>query len=824
MTVVSIDIRNIAGETHPDDRVVVYSPAERSVAGQIISTAVEVISLTDGQATRDLRHGPVVVRIEALGVADTREKIGYIPKAVEGADPISLADVIQDWTPALVDQGILAILIAVERAVLAVERSADDSSVAHVTSGKNLYYPAADTLGAYVADGQEISLAGYRTTDFIPVTPGESYALSVARHVNFYDGEQTYLSGSWKQWNPAAPVVITAPAGAVYLRMSWAPSAAYPVATTQIEQGNTHTPYEPWRKFLEESIVIPEVADMQSLITQRPTVSEVTELVHVAVDDATADVARIVQGKNLYNPSTDLEGYYLFPTGQPQPLAGYRLTDFISVAPGEPYALSVARAWGFFSSNRTLISGSYQNVTQAPQVVTAPAGAAYLRVSYSVGVHTPETVQIEHGSVHTVYEPYARMLDPTITVQSAPIASAGPIQVTRSGDTLTVSSDLGDQVIIQGVNLAMGRNKVMNFSRLQYGAIDQVLNDDVAPIRTTQGTVGANHGLAGMGRWAAGTHDKSVEDVGSQWTDGTYTYAVIHLDDDGDLWVGRARELRSGGESVFYTVNPIADLTHVAGATNQGPLQASEMVVDQLAPWLQRHRKTVKLDGVPVGEGTSRGTVLTVRESYEILDYGEIWDWVTTHVGEKYLSVHQRAGVGVETEWEFHPGGKVRHRTSLREISPTRLGNCGFMQAVALPGDVTRYLPGVGVIGGQVWDSGVSLESLTSNLKVTSADLLDSVPPTMAVDVRSDLALAIGLTPWEGESESTKHLDASPENLWDLRSTKKIYPNITGTLMPGWGRISVEGIRAYLTPDEASAVTADADPASAWVTLDQMTG
>ena len=102
MTIVEIDITNVASETHPDDRVVLYAPANRNQAGHIISTATTEIPLVDGKGSKELSHGPVVVRFECLGIADTREKIGYIPESV-GDDPVSLADVIMDWTPALID-------------------------------------------------------------------------------------------------------------------------------------------------------------------------------------------------------------------------------------------------------------------------------------------------------------------------------------------------------------------------------------------------------------------------------------------------------------------------------------------------------------------------------------------------------------------------------------------------------------------------------------------------------------------------------------------------------------------------------------------------
>lgn len=552
----------------------------------------------------------------------------------------------------------------------------------------------------------------------------------------------------------------------------------------------------------------------------------VEDLVKDSVSASTADVARVIQGKNLYNPKADTLDAYLFSTGAPQSLANYRLTDFIPVVEGETYAMNVARHWAFFDAARVMIPESWdQNTTQQATVVTAPAGASFLRMSYAVGAWTPSMVQIEQGTTSTAYEPYQRVLDPSITVTSGGGGvSASPLRVVRDGDVVIVTSDLGGKPIAQEINLAMGRNSVLNFSRVTYNnALLTTLNDDVAPIRTQQGTVGANHGLALMARWTSG-HGKTAADIGSVWTDGTSEFTIIDVDSGGKLFMGKAPAIVNGA-STAPNSTPVSDLTHVSGATNTATIPlAGFAVTDQVAPWVQRKRQVVELDGVPLADGEARGHVLTMRESYEILDYGVIHAWVRANPGQRYTTTHHKAAVGVETEWRFTPGGKTRHHTALWEISPTTLGNTGFLQAIALPGDVTRYLPGVGVVGGLNWDSGVNLTNLTSNLKVTAGDLLDGRPPTVAVDIRSDLGMAIALTPWEGASESSTHLASTPANLFDLRSTKKMYPNVIGSIPPGWGRITATGIRAYLTPTEAEEIVADADPASAWVTLDQMSG
>lgn len=110
---VDIDISNVANEFYDDDQIGIYAPKTRNDAGQITSTALKVVPLTAGKASVKLKPGPVVLRFMCQGVADAREHAGWVPDT----GPVSLADVIPQWTPALVDQGIMAILAAMDEAL-----------------------------------------------------------------------------------------------------------------------------------------------------------------------------------------------------------------------------------------------------------------------------------------------------------------------------------------------------------------------------------------------------------------------------------------------------------------------------------------------------------------------------------------------------------------------------------------------------------------------------------------------------------------------------------------------------------------------------------
>lgn len=227
MTEVNIDIVNQGYESHPDDRVVIYSPANRNHAGQIISTAVTEIPLVNGKASKDLAPGPVAVRLECLGIADTSEKTGYVPES----GPVSLWDVITDWTPALVDQGIIAILASAENALTQVSDAVATETVSiradmvprqivvdsligdggqfrnrtpWVASGGTLAHVNSATI--VTGDGTSATISTQRAAGFIPEIQG-GHTLYV--RVNVRSRSVTCQALRVRLASPAGEVVVT---------------------------------------------------------------------------------------------------------------------------------------------------------------------------------------------------------------------------------------------------------------------------------------------------------------------------------------------------------------------------------------------------------------------------------------------------------------------------------------------------------------------------------------------------------------------------------------------------------------------------------------
>lgn len=160
MVLVKIDIKNIASETHPDDKVVFRSPVVReAVGGGLVSTADEVVSLVDGVGELELVPGPVIVTFQCRGMADTRPKRGTVPDS----GPVTVADVIGQnftFTPEVVGAAQAARNQAVQAASDA--EAAEEAAGGHAEAAGNSANAASDY--AQEAKGYRDTASGHAQT------------------------------------------------------------------------------------------------------------------------------------------------------------------------------------------------------------------------------------------------------------------------------------------------------------------------------------------------------------------------------------------------------------------------------------------------------------------------------------------------------------------------------------------------------------------------------------------------------------------------------------------------------------------------------------
>ena len=546
--------------------------------------------------------------------------------------------------------------------------------------------------------------------------------------------------------------------------------------------------------------------------------------------------------KNLYNPADPdvLVDQFLNSGTTTATLAGYTTSGFIPVTAGLGYAVSNVRSYAWYTAAGAYLSG-YTNTgdINADVVLTAPGTAAFLRTCYwSTCQH-----QVEQGSEATAYEPWNGGLSLTTDMTGAVLEAVSGViptpvmSVVKSGNAVTITSMLDGAAHVESVNLAASSNGGFNFVSASYDGLACARSDDITPIRTQLGTVGANHGYANVAAFT-NPDGKTAADFGSTWEDTAgREYVLLGFDSSDRLVFGGDYTVDAGVVS-SATVAPVTDLTHKSGATHTGTVSAATKVSAQLWPSVGRMTVALFIDGERItDDGTYGGTEVEIRESYDILDYQGIYDTAAANVGTSYATLPVAGAVGVTNVYRWRAGGRLRITTSLDELAPTTLAACGGVQSAILSVSgttTTRYVPGVtSVAGSPDWGAGVDMTSYASTTYITDTHLAAAgVPPAFHMDVLTESSTPVagfamgylphGTRPDSATNSSTR--DTKVNSYYDMRSTKKCYPAFTSAEAAGWSRLGLECFRYWLSPDQIADVLAASGAREAFAALDATAG
>lgn len=265
---------------------------------------------------------------------------------------------------------------------------------------KNLFDKAASTIGYYIGnDGVLVQSASYVVSDFIPITVGSTYALSVGagsgvRFTCYYDANKAFIAGGKSSSIDGAITSLTAPAGVAYVRVTVAVPS---VDTFQFELGAAATAYEPFGRLKPDYIKPIETANIaDGAVTLEKT-------------------AFAVQSKNLFNKATVTADKYVSNLdGLLYDNTAYYTSDFIPVVEGLAYSLSYSSGTGvrftcYFNASKQFVAGGANTNVGG---FTAPAGAAFVRVT--IFKNTLDAFQMELGSVATAYQQFGYVIDPNL--------------------------------------------------------------------------------------------------------------------------------------------------------------------------------------------------------------------------------------------------------------------------------------------------------------------------------------------------------------------------------------------------------------------------
>lgn len=273
-----------------------------------------------------------------------------------------------------------SILIAQYPAVSSIY--ATDSSKRKAVIGKNRFDKNDENVVADFSINRLTGLiqasSGFSATGYIPVSPSTNYTMSVGRDYAWYDSSRVYISGGV---GTGTVQTVTSPALAKYFRCGVADAN---FNNFQFEAGNSSTVFA---EYTEEPILLDNVVTTSSILYSAVTPRK---------------TSFITTGKNLFDVSSMLAGYFIVNTGAIAANASYDTSDYIKVTAGQSYKASHNMRFScYFDSNMNVVAGG---ISADTTTFTAPVGASFVRISM---LHSyAATFQLELGSIATSYEPF----------------------------------------------------------------------------------------------------------------------------------------------------------------------------------------------------------------------------------------------------------------------------------------------------------------------------------------------------------------------------------------------------------------------------------
>ncbi|WP_277680085.1 hypothetical protein [Gracilibacillus dipsosauri] len=682
---------------------------------------------------------------------------------------------------------------------------------------ENLFIYDKTTFGATLSQstGNTSTSTEQDASDFIPVKAGLPYSITKgARTIIFYN-ENKEFSSVIESSSQRGNTYTFVPPDDGYVRIAIFKESTEGFTMVQSDEPNAIG------RSLKFSLPLLEAVDNKAIVDK-------------SVDYTKTDFLEV--GKNLFDKNTVIKGMLIDTTnGNLTPHSTYDTSDFIKLKANKPYTMNKVREYALYGLDKITFNKAFNTGDNNATVTITPKHDCFMRVS--IANYNLDTFQIEEGTEVTEYEPF-RMSFPTLNLTDrqkqevldliAP-SNNGDIVVIKTGNAFSVSSYLenGDSIKIDTLRNG-SKNGAFNFNgTFINGNKVHDTTDDIAPIRTFT-TVGGNHGYTCV-KITMSNHGKTNSDLGSQWTDGNNVYTLLDINGN-DLMFGMQYTEVDGIDSVNPVV-PIANLTHASGATNTGVINVSTSVTSPLFPSINNVSVKYVLDGREIKEdGTYYGNELQVQESYNIMDYKGIIDFAQSNIGVSYKNDAVKGVVKISNNYTFTKEGKCLVSGSIKALKKVFLGECGFMQSVALNlsnHTLKRYMPNVLVRDGIDFKNIQDMTNYDAT-RVFSAPYLEdpNKPPNRYVDWLYNgndkkYGFSMGLIVDKSNTKNSDRVTNINGYYWNMRNTKKSYPVVIFDITLNEGEyLSFLGYRNYLTPTQATIENIVQDKKDTYIIVD----
>ena len=658
-----------------------------------------------------------------------------------------------------------------------IDGSAPANKMGFLVKTANLFDYTTTKLSKYCGGNYYEDSTTYNCSDYIPVEPGKTYTLSSEIRNAFGYNKNKVLVQHVAQNTTS---IITIPDGIYFVIINMF-QVSYSHEFMMVEGTTMPQSFVPYGYDLAYYIRT-AAQELQDGSVTPPK----TSFIHPTV--------------NLFNKDTIKRETFTDASGAETANNAYHSSAYIPVVSGKTYTLSAqVRSVVRFSQNGTALNYYSQQTT----VVNAN-WTGYMVLNLFADTYNDKFMVVEGTTLPSEFIPYGYTLDKNIFIRdfSQPIEKK-PLTISKNENVLDIISTLKDgtehtqRCLVSRENC----NYLFNFQKMIWNVNgtmrEKSADDDITPFRLNNMTVGANHGFPCL--YLVANTDKTNADIGSQWKDGdNKIFTLFSISQDGTQ-VGFVPETQrydgNDGVLVPWTGQPTGTLSPYIGVTHVDPIVISSVTQDQVFPIVTNRQLKILLgDNVTDISTTESGSwevdELNVYESYDIVDYASMLDYMHAHIGTVYnVNNIPEKFVRISLDYKFLPEGKCVITTSMTTLKDVVLAQCGLVQSQALyeySGETAYYYVGnVNTKNGIDLSQLVSKSALSSGLVLRISDLTDpNIPLNKAVNVMIDntthnrkFGIVIGYIIDRGITENATRLSHTRDNLVDIRTGNgKMYP------------------------------------------------
>ena len=228
-------------------------------------------------------------------------------------------------------------------------------------------------------------------------------------------------------------------------------------------------------------------------------------------------------------------------------------------------------------------------------------------------------------------------------------------------------------------------------------------SDDICPIQVNGSHIGGNHGHNCVDKLTVTGHGKTIEDIGSIWTDSNgKTYVLVYVYDDNKLGLVKFDDTTMANGKMTYGNPDVGSvMTHVSGATNTGDISIEAREGTQL--WKCSNHEVLRLyvDGIERELETDQiiaAERIELLTEYNVIYIPSMLTYLMDNVGSNDAESQHSEDITdnyfrLSVKYQFNRNGSISQYNTYDIHKTLALSYCGLVQSMTIATEPYIYSP-----------------------------------------------------------------------------------------------------------------------------------